>query len=262
MSKTKARTKTKSKTIIFPGGWRLFRDSLSDFGLHPWRYLFLVGIVAVPTNLISLATVIAGDPTTILYENLGSIFMTTALIWAVTHAQKDDSMKLRQAYYEGSTMAVRFILILVVLAAMSIPAAVGLSLYSLGTSTATGTAPLPVQLILGGLAILLAIPTFYWMVRYGLVIIRLAITDEWPIAALKSIRRLTLGYFWPLARRAAQLVLWILLLMIVPGIVFVTLAAATHAVIFIIFLQLSFSLVIWPFSALYIYRLYRVLTEV
>ena len=100
------------------------------------------------------------------------------------------------------------------------------------------------------------------MVRYGLAVARLALTDEWPIEALKSARRLTLGHFWPLARRVAQLIVWILLLMIIPAVVFIFLAAATHAIIFVVLLQLSFSLIVWPFSALYIYRLYRVLTEV
>jgi hypothetical protein len=258
---TKAKTETKLATVGFPSGWRLFRDSLGDFRLHLWRYLALVGVVVIPSNLIGLSASLASDPTVLLYENLGSLFMTAALIWAVSREQSNDGMKLRQAYYDGSSMVLRFIVVLAMLAIMSLPAAIGLSLYSLGSTTTSGAAALSVQLLLGALALVLSLPTLYWIIRYGLSIVRLAVTDEWPVAAIKSARLLTLGYFWQLAGRVAQLLVWIILLMLLPALLFIGLALVTHAVLFVVLFQLSFSLIILPFSALYVYRLYRVLTE-
>jgi hypothetical protein len=249
--------KTKTTKLVIPGGWRLLVESLGDFRLHLWRYLALVAIVAVPSNLISMSSTFSADTTVIVYENIGSLFMTAALLWAVTRAQGDDSLKLRRAYYEGSTMVLRFILIVSVLAIMALPAALGLGLYSSGTSATSVAVSPAVQLLLAGLAIVLALPTFYWLIRYGLSIYRVAIGDEWPIAALRSARRLTLGHFWPLAGRVAQLLLWLILVMLVPAFLFVGLAAATHAYIFIVLFQLSFSLLAVPLATLYVYRLYR-----
>lgn len=242
-----------------PSAWQLFRGSLDAFWMHPWRYLIIVGIVTVPSNLIGLSASLASDTTVSFYLNLASLFMTGALLWAVVHAQAETTLKLRQAYYEGSAILLRFVVVAAVLAMMVLPAAIGLSLYNLGSASTGGSVSLGIQLLLGFLALLLSLPTFYWLVRFGLSIFRVAAAGEWPMAALKASRKLTLGYFWPLAGRLVLLLVWIALLMIVPLIVLIGLAILTHAIFFIVLLQIAFSLIAVPFISLYTYRLYQAL---
>jgi hypothetical protein len=258
MSKVKA----KSSPVVFPSGWSLFRETLDDFRLHLWRYLLLVGIIAIPTNLIAMSPGLAADSTVSLYVNLGSLFMTAALLWAVTRGQDDAKLKLRQIYYDGSAIVLRFILVIIVLALMVLPAAVGISLYSLGANSSGGGVSIPVQLLLAGLALLMAAPSFFWLIRFSMAIFSVAVEGEWPLVALGSARRLTLGHFWPLAGRVLQLLVWVLLVMIIPLVVFIGLASVTHFIFFIVLLQISFSLLATPIIALYTFRLYGILKGV
>jgi hypothetical protein len=259
---SKAKPHKSAKITALPGGWQLFRLSLGDFGNHLWRYIALVGIVVVPSNLIGLSASLSSDSSIMLYENLASLFMTAGLIWSVSRGQHDPDYKLRRAYYDGSAMVLRLVLVIAVLAVMFLPAAIGVSLYGLGAGANAGSASVPVQLLLGALAIILSLPTFYWLIRFGVVIFRVATTDEWPIEALRNSRLLTLGRFWYLAGRIAQLLLWVVIIMIVPVLLFIGLALLTHAVFFIVLFQISFSLIALPIIALYTYRLYQVLAEV
>jgi hypothetical protein len=257
-----SKTKQKRRTITFPGGWELFGDSLRAYREHPWRYLLIVGIIAVPTNLIGLSSSLASDPTVVLYLNLASLFMTAALLWAVANGQDNVKFKLRQAYYDGSVILVRFILVVAMLALMVLPGAIGLSLYGLGTASTVAPVSVAVQLLLGGLAILLFIPTLVLLVRFIFSIYRVIVEGDWPIAALSHSWRSTRGSFWPLTGRLALLVVWIVLAMLAPLIVLVGLAVITHLYFFIVLLQLAFSLLAVPLICLYTFRLYQVLQGV
>ena len=139
--------------------------------------------------------------------------MTTGLIWAVVH--KDDlvGLAVRRSYYEGSSLLLRLVLLVVVLAAMALPAGLGLSLYALGT-TGEGQVSPAVYVILAGLAVLLALPTLALYIRYGLSIYAIADGDS-PIRALRSVSRLTRGKFWLTTRRSLVVVL-LLFAIIVP----------------------------------------------
>jgi hypothetical protein len=254
-------SKTKAKTKLFPSGWQLFHASLVAYRAHPWRYLIIIGIVAIPTNLIGMSTALSSDPTVALYLNLASLFMTAAILWTVARGQTDPHFKLRQAYYDGAAILVRFIATIAVLALMIFPAAIGLSLYSLGSASNDGSVSLPVQLLLGGLALILALPTLYWLVRYGLSIYRVTAEDDWPIEALKASRQLSLGHFWQIAGRLAQLIVWVALIMALPLFVFLALAILVHAYFFVVLLQISFSLIAIPVIALYTFGLYQALQE-
>jgi len=247
-------------TKKLPSGWQLFRGSLTDFRNHLWRYLLIVGLVSVPSQLIALSAALSADATITSYVTFASLFMTLALLWAIVHFQSQP-MKLRQAYYDGSGALLRFLLVAAALGLLLIPAVVGASIYALGQSP-SGSTTLGEQLLLGALGLALALPSFYWLVRFGLSLYRVVGSNDWPLASLSYARKLTVGRFWAVSGRAALLLVWILLLLLVPTIVCVGLAMLTSLAIFLNLLQLLASLIILPFVHLYGYRLFRALEEV
>ena len=247
-------------TQKLPSGWQLFRGSLTDFRSHIWRYLLIVGIVSLPSQLIGLSTGLSADAAITSYVTFASLFMTVALIWAIVRYQ-GEPMKLRQAYYDSSGALLRFLLVAAVLGLLLIPAVLGASLYALGQSP-SGSTTLVEQLILGALGLLLASPSFYWLLRFGLSLYRVIGTNDWPRASLGYARRLTTGRFWAIAGRAALLLIWTLLLLVAPTIVCVGLAMLTNLDIFLNLLQLLASLIVLPFVHLYGFRLFRALEAV
>jgi len=240
-----------------PSGWQLFRDSLTGYRNHIWRYLLIVGLVIVPTQLIGLSATLSADAVISSYTTFASLIMTVALIWAIVHYH-GKPMLLRQAYYDGSGALLRFLIVSMFLGLLLIPAVLGASVYALGQSPGGSTA-LAEQLVLGALGLALAFPSFYWLVRFGLSLYRVIGSNDWPIASLRYARELTIGRFWAVAGRAVLLLVWVLLLMVIPTIVCIGLAMATKQAIFLSLLQLLASLIILPFVHLYGYRLFRVL---
>lgn len=243
-------------TKKLPSSWQLFKDSLTGYRRHYRRYLLIVGLIMVPTQLIGLSPTLSADAVISSYTTFASLFMTLALIWAIINFQ-GKPMKLRQAYYDGSGAVLRFVLVAATLGLLLIPAALGASIYTLGQSP-SGSA-FTEQLLLAVLGLVLAFPSFYWLVRFGLALYRVVGSSDWPVASLRYARELTLGRFWAVAGRAVLLLVWVLLLMVIPTIVCVGLAIATRQAIFLNLLQLLAGLIILPFVHLYGYRLFRVL---
>lgn len=242
-----------------PNGWQLFRGSLRDYRANPWRYIMLVGVVTVPSALITMSPTLAADASVASAIGLAQLFMTVALFWAVVHF-RGKPMKLRQAYYDGSAAVMRFIVVTMVLALILVPAAVGVSIFALGQSPGSSNGVVE-QLLLGFITLLLSSPTFYWLVRFGMSIYRVVASDAWPIAALSYSRELTIGRFWPVTGRILLLLVWMLLLIIVPTVVLIGLAILTKLVIFIGLFNIVVNITLLPVVYLYLYRLYQALEE-
>jgi hypothetical protein len=239
-------------------GRSIMRTALGEYRRHLKRYLLLIAIVTVPNTAISL-TALASDVSISFYVQLAALFMTTGLLWAVTHQEDLVGLAVRRSYYEGSSLLVRLLLLAPILVAMAIPAGLGLNFYTLGT-TGDSQASLPIYLILSALAVVLAIPTFALLVRFGWSIFAVSDGDS-PIAALRSSGRLTRGRFWLTARRSV-IILLLLLAMILPvAVIVILLILFLKVQLFGLILQLFVSFTVIPVAVLAFYRLYRLLQE-
>jgi hypothetical protein len=209
----KARKAKKVKLPKLTSGWKLFMVSLKDYRKHWQKYVLILGVVAVPGNMIAYAYASSTDQIVTSYVSFASIIMNVAFLWAMTRSDKTGDMPgLRQAYYEGPAVLVRFVFVSLALIVFLIPAALGLGLYDAAASSASYSNTNSPELALIGIAALaLCIPTVIFLVRVALAPIAVVYDDSRPMAALKLSWRYTKGRYWALMGRFAQLIVYLLL---------------------------------------------------
>ena len=219
-----------------------------------WRILVsVVAIVAVPIAI--LTTVANGDATVATYASIATLIMNLALIWAVVQAKAGKPIRLKQAYFEGTVSFVRFVLMAMVLALQFIPFTIGIIIYVLGTSGATVTVTGPEQLLLGLLAIILALPTVFWLTRYAFSPYALVEDDLEPIAALRRSKAVTAGNFWLVLRQLFVLMALLIIIVIIPSLI-TAVTGGVGGTWLVGVLQLLVTLILLPFLNLYLYNLY------
>ena len=217
MKKLKLPGRAKRPKIKFPkipSAWRLFWDAFADFR-HDWkRYVLILAVVTVPISIANLFSIGSSDQLAGSYLSLFSIITNVAVIWAMVQREKTGTVsKLGEAYYDGSAALVRFLLITLTLVSMLLPAALGIALYlaALTAQDASGISG-PEIIGVGIVALALAAPSFYLVVRYVLAPFGAVRDGLRPIAALRRSRLYTLGRFWPLAGRYFLLLIFLTIL--------------------------------------------------
>jgi hypothetical protein len=237
--------------------WRLIKGSLSDYRADWLTYVKVTAVVAVPFNLLTLAGFSSVDVQALgSYGTFASIIMNVALLWTVLELQAGRRPNLPRAYYTGTGNLVSYILTSALLVVMLVPLAFGLILYSAASAQDTG-ATLPELLLVGGVAVVLALPSIYAMVRFGLGLMLVMTDDLRPMAALRAARLLTLGHFWPLTGRLVLMGLFLILLtipvaLVAVGLSFIRLDNWAAAVF-----QIVATLTILPIAYLYLLRIVR-----
>lgn len=237
----------------------LLRRTLALWRAHQKILLSIVAVVAIPSTIIGNWA--GGDSSLSAYLAVATTAMNLALIWTVIRLQRSRIVKLREAYYQGTAAMVRFFLVAVALAIQFIPAAIGFTVYILGTTGSTVTVGSGEKLLLGVVAIVLALPTVYWFVRYVLSIYVVVEDDLRPLAALRRSREVVRGHFWQVLRGLVALVLVLVAILVVPsfGVALIGHGAASQVVVTLF--QLAVSLFGLPFIHIYMYELYRGLAD-
>jgi hypothetical protein len=240
--------------------WDLLRASFREYRANWKPYMKIIAIVAIPANLISLMN-LSGDTTAQSYISFASVVMNVALIWAlVQHERANKVPKVAAAYYEGTGGLVSFMLVSFALVVIVLPAAIGSTFYG-ASSQAAGYAGSfgPEQIVLGLLALILSLPTLYWLVRCGLAPFITIREGLRPMAALKLSRRYTLGRFWPVAGRFALLAVFILVLLVPIGLIYFLLSLLNLGNTPVVVFNILATLTVLPIANIYMMRLYRAL---
>ncbi len=236
--------------------WQLARMSLTELKSDWKRYALILAVIAIPNELISLSDG-AGPLAACLL--MAIIIMNVALIWAVVQREQTGVIpRPSSAYYDGSVMVVRSIVVILVLAAMAIPAAVGATFFKMSQTALSDTIPSSgeqVLIIVG--CLLFAIPTIWLLNRFFLSLIAVVASDLRPLAALKYARRLTLGHFWQLINRYLGLLLLIIIVNIPVTIIAVLLFILRLAALGTIFFGLTTTFIAFPLTTIYLLHLYR-----
>jgi hypothetical protein len=189
--------------------------------------------------------------------------MNVAVIWAMVQREKTGAVpKLSSAYYDGSIAVVRFVLVTFALVAMLIPAALGAVIFiiALNAQDAAGVSGSEMTLI-GAVALILASPSFYLIIRYVLAPFAAIRDGLRPVAALRRSRIYTLGRFWPIAGRFVLLVIYLSLLGL-PFFLFSEIFNLFHwtTVSNYVFETLA-TLILLPIGNLFMLRVYRLLEQ-
>lgn len=237
--------------------WQLFRGVLRDYRRQWWRYSLIVGAVALPVSLMSLAPSLASDTTIAPYVSLASLVMNVALLWAVTQPDLNQRPDWFSAtYYDSSMALLRFILVAFVLAASLLPAVLGLTIYGFSLASPLTSASLGERIILGVLAGVFAIPSLWLAVRLGFALIWVVVRRVRPVAAFALSWQLTRRRYWQILGRVVGGLALILLLLVAPASALIGLTVVSGIKFFAIALQLLASIVMLPLVNLLAYSIY------
>lgn len=240
-----------------PGSRALLGRSLRDLRAHWKLYLGIVALVALPTNIIE--TYFAPGAGLQSYLSLAGLFMNVALLYAIVRiADRGQDFGVRTAYYSGSHAVLRLFIVLLWIALMLVPLGIGSEIYAVGMAGPV-TPSVGEQVLLGVLGLLFALPSLWLLTRFVLSLILVVDHEVRPMRALRLSWRLTAGRFWRVFGRMVLLVLWAILIMLVPLLVFGILYAVLHWLFWLMLLQLTASLIGLPLFALYGFYLYEAL---
>ncbi|GAC1601404.1 MAG: hypothetical protein NVS3B29_03060 [Candidatus Saccharimonadales bacterium] len=255
MTKTKRPRPDKS---ISP--YRLAKGAVKDLRAGWKGYLWILAIITVPYSLIGLSASLSSSGAVGAYGYVAVLIMNAAMLYAAVRQEQDGAVpRPGSAYYDGSAIMVRLLVICALLVVMLIPLIIGLVLYVVG-ATALDTVGSPVEILLIALvALIISIPSIVLLVRFGLAPVVSVVTGLRPLAALRRSRQLTLGRFWPVFSRYAAL----LLFMIVTALPIAALTALLAFLKFGVFAAFLFGLITTflavPLFNLYLLHLYRAL---
>ena len=229
--------------------WRAYRTD--------WKaYLKILAVVAVPINLLTL---IITDPMANSYTSFAAIIMNLAVIWAIVQRHQTGRVpKIAQAYYEGTASFVRYTLTTLALVIMLLPAAFAAALYvtGLAAEAAIGISG-PEMALLGLVALIIASPSFFLLIRYGFSPIAVVHDDLRPMSALRRARFYTLGRFWPVAGRLVMLGLFLIAVSVPASLITLGLSQFKLGPVPGLFFSIVGTLTALPLANLYIIRLYR-----
>ena len=210
----------------------------------------LVAYVQLLTTSTSSPSQAAG-----VYQFFFGLFFSLALIWTLRQATAGNSVRVRDAFYQGMASIIQFILVLSVVALQLLPMAVGTAVYQL--VVATGIAANTIEVTLWFMVALLGMAITIYLIAsslFGLLIVTLP--GMTPLRALKLAKGLVHGRRWPVVRKLLFLPLTMLLfttLLMLPVVAVVPFAAQP---VLVILLPLLFIL-----GYAYVYILYRELAD-
>jgi len=222
-------------------------------------YVLVLAIIVIPSDIFSIALSLNDNDLTAAYLSIAAVVMNVALLWTIARrAERETAPSFGEAYYAGSEAIVRYALTSVAVIAMLVPLAFGGSLYANGLET-TQTSNLSggVLLIIGLVSLLIAAPSVYLMVRYGLSTFAAVEDGLTPIAALKRSRRISLGRFWPVAARLVFLAVIVIVVLVPIGVVTLGLSLVRLGGISTGFFEILTTLIGLPIVNVYLFHLYR-----
>ncbi len=240
---------------------QLSKDARAELKSGWKRYALILACVAVPSDLLGM-TGTAGPFTTIgAFLLVASLVMNVAIVWAVVQKERTGVIpRPSEAYYDGSVAFVRFVLVMLALLVLAIPATIGLVFYAMAQSAFQTTgASIGEEFLIGFVCFLPGLLSAWWFARFGLAITAVVASDLRPMAALRYARRLTLGRFWIVVRRYLGLFATLLLLAIPVALITALLGFLKLTPLAVLFFQLCTTFIALPLTNIYLLNLYRAL---
>jgi hypothetical protein len=240
-----------------PGGWGLFKRSLSQYRASVGVILPLVLIVDIPVSLLTTYVVDpTADSSASAYITLAQVAMLAALLYAVVRLARGKAVTVRQAYYEGSALLVRLLLLSVLLLLMLIPLIIGGFILSTGVIAPDALLAPGEQALLILIAVLVSIPSLILFARGYWSVFVLAETDKGPIEAVRVSRRISKDKVWPTLGRLALLALLLVAVLIIPVGILGVAGSIFHLSILFVLLQILTAVIVLPITNFYLYFYY------
>jgi len=238
--------------------WALFKTSLRDYRANWQVVLGATLIVALPVAILSNFGVdAAGDTTASAYLAFVQLAMNVAVIYIVTKVVTGKPVTIREAYYEGSAMLVRLVLVSLLLVLMLLPLVVALVIVSAGVLAPGAALGGAEQVLLLLLALLIAAPSIILLARGVWALYVIFEGKEGPIQATTRSRKITKGKVLVILGRCIALLVFLIGLLLVPAAVLLLLGSLTHWTAWSVILQVIITITVLPLANFYLYRYYR-----
>lgn len=242
------------ENIAWPSARSLFKSSLKDFRRHIKATTAIISIVAVP---VALLTLLSAQDTGNLesYTIPANFFMNLALLWAAVALVQKKNITVRQAYYQGTSSAVRFFLVSMVLALTLIPFLLGVAILTISLVPGSGASTVE-RSIYGALWLLFALLSLYLIARTLFALFTVVTTNARPGEAIRESWRMTKGHARKVMARLLFLSLVVFLVAAAVG-VGLGLALKSFEALATVLSTFIVSLAVLPLSYFYLYHLYR-----
>lgn len=267
MKKTAKIAKVRPQLGTLTGSGRLALRSWKDAWRQKKLLVFIVAIVQLPVTILSLFTTSGTETTNSVdpYANFAYLFMNVALLFAVVSWHKgDNKTSIKRAYYASSKYLLRFLLASVVVILGLLPAMFGFVIYAVAAAAIGGVgASIGEQAVIIGFCLLVSLPSYWFLNRYLLGPVLVVTEDLNPLAALARSRRLSLGRFWRVIARLLMLGLVIIIIglaVLAPAFILTLLVPAAGGWATLYF-EVTFTLIILPYIAVYLVNLYHDLAK-
>jgi hypothetical protein len=238
--------------------WQLFKASWRDYR-RDWKgYLAIIAVVGVPVGVAGLFSSLAEDPIASVFINGAIVVMNVALLWAIV--QREHTGKVPgpgSAYYDGSVALLRFLVTVVIICLMLIPALFGTVLYLLGMDSAAVYGTAIETVLIGFISLLLAMLSAWMFARFGLAPIIVVTDGLRPLAALRYSRQLTLRRFWRIFARYAMFFIYAVIICLPLVAISYFLVRIKEDEIAGLFFGAATTVIVLPLAYLYLLHLYR-----
>lgn len=238
--------------------WRLLVDSLKAVWSNKGFFFVAVSVVALPLALLSF-----GQPSEEQelnnYYAPASFMMTLAIFWAATRITYNKEVSLKEAYYKGTSSAVKFFLVSAVVALSLLPFLLGAGIFSVSLLPGSGASMIE-RIIYGLIWLLFSLASLFLFSRVVFGLHEVVMTDASPVQGLKN--------SWKRTRRHSLSVMGRLLVLGLIAGLFMLLSALLATGISLVFPEGALvissyfvTLLVLPLSYLYLSKLHRQLHE-
>lgn len=236
----------------------LFKASLRNYRDHKRVLLLVVLTVILPVALLAnFAIDPSSDTSLAAYLTFAELAMNAALVYALVQLLDGKAVGVKEAYYKGSAMLVRMVLVALLLAVMLLPLMLGLLIFAYGV-VAPGTQLNPSEkTTMGLLALLVVVPSIVMITRSLWGLYAIFETDHGPWDAIRHSWRVTRGKTVITFGRLIALIGLLLLMLLLPVGLLAVLANLTQNILWLVIMQVVIALIVLPLSNIYLYRFYR-----
>lgn len=193
-----------------------------------------------------------------LIAGLIALIFWLATVWAVRMLTADKVVKLRDAFYSGTTPLVSTLVLLVIILVQLAPAALGL--FSMAILIGQGWITTALSgLAYGVVAALLCLLSLYWVTGSVVALAVVALPGMYPLHAVVNARELVAGKRWDIALRIVSMALVLLLVwgaILLPVLILDSWLAISWLPLVPVMVQ-ALSGVSIIFTSIYVYKLYR-----
>ena len=256
------RRKPKTKRDVSP------LPSIVSLIARPWRVLWghklvilaIVAVIEIPSYFFLPKPTNGSTSNLDAYGNFAAIFMNVALLYAAAIWNGGASVRFKQAYYCSSAFIVRYLLASIVVVLGLIPALIGVILFVASTSLTAFVGPATgATAVVALIAIVLSLPSIWFITRFLLAPVAVVASDLTPIDALRRSRNLSLGRFW---RVLSRLIMLLAVTFLIGGALglpsyLITLAAPAAGSFMSATFELAFVFIWLPYATVYLVTLYR-----